>query len=114
MFTVRVLGLAVVSALVLTACSNGQTTSSSTGGTLSIATAADPTCLDPQQTGQLVSMDISRSLVDTLTDQDPESGKIVPWLAEKFSAVNGGRAFRFVLRPGVTFSDGTPVDSESV
>ncbi|WP_410667979.1 ABC transporter substrate-binding protein [Amycolatopsis sp. cmx-4-68] len=110
MRTVRILGTALVLTAVA-ACAPGQ---AGTGGTLSIATQADPTCLDPQQTGQLVSMDVSRSLVDTLTDQDPKTGKIVPWLAEQFTALDGGRKFKFVLRQGVTFSDGTPVDSAAV
>ncbi len=106
----RILGTALI-LIAVAACAPGQ---AATGGTLSIATQADPTCLDPQQTGQLVSMDVSRSLVDTLTDQDPKTGKIVPWLAEQFSALDGGRKFKFVLRQGVTFSDGTPVDSAAV
>jgi peptide/nickel transport system substrate-binding protein len=84
------------------------------GGTLAIAMPADPTCLDPQQTGQLAAMDISRSLVDTLTDQDPKTGKIVPWLAESWTISEDTSKFTFVLRPGETFSDGTPVDAESV
>lgn len=75
---------------------------------------ADPTCLDPQQTGQLAALDITRSLVDTLTDQDPKSGKIVPWLAKSFSVTDDARKFTFVLRDRLTFSDGTPVDAESV
>jgi peptide/nickel transport system substrate-binding protein len=97
----------------LAACSSSSG-AAATGGTLTIAMPADPTCLDPQQTGQLVSMDISRSLVDTLTDQDPKTGKIVPWLAQSFTVSDDARKFTFVLRPGVTFSDGTPVDAESV
>ncbi|TCK22075.1 ABC transporter substrate-binding protein [Pseudonocardia endophytica] len=84
------------------------------GGTLTIALPSDPTCLDPQQTGQLASTEISRSLVDTLTDQDPRTGKIVPWLAESFTASPDTKSFSFVLREGVTFSDGTPVDSAAV
>ncbi|WP_103340625.1 ABC transporter substrate-binding protein [Amycolatopsis sp. CA-126428] len=110
MRTARILGTALILAAAA-ACAPGQ---AATGGTLSIATQADPTCLDPQQTGQLVSMDVSRSLVDTLTDQDPKTGKIVPWLAEQFTVLDGGRKFKFVLRQGVTFSDGTPVDSAAV
>jgi len=75
---------------------------------------ADPTCLDPQQTGQLAATDVSRSLVDTLTDQDPETGKIVPWLAESYEVKNDAKTFDFTLRSGVTFSDGTPVDASAV
>lgn len=84
------------------------------GGTLLIGMQADPTCLDPQQTGQLAALDITRSLVDTLTDQDPKTGKIVPWLATSFAATDQARKFTFVLRDNATFSDGTPVDAEAV
>jgi peptide/nickel transport system substrate-binding protein len=101
----------LLSTAILAGCS---TSAASTGGTLSVAMPADPTCLDPQQTGQLVSLDIARSLVDTLTDQDPKTGKIVPWLAESFTVTDKARKFTFVLRAGMTFSDGTPVDAESV
>lgn len=101
----------VLSAAV-TACS--ASSGAAAGGTFTVALNADPTCLDPQQTQQLTAMDISRSLVDTLTDQDPKTGKIVPWLAESWTIGKGARDFTFTLRQGATFSDGTPVDAESV
>ncbi|MFF7331967.1 ABC transporter substrate-binding protein [Streptomyces sp. NPDC008150] len=84
------------------------------GGTLVVGAEADPACLDPQQTGQLAAVDITRSVVDTLTDQDPKTGKIVPWLAKSWTQGAGGRDFTFVLRDGVTFSDGKPVDANAV
>src|SRR4051794_38018784 len=46
------------------------------GGTLRFAIASDPTCVDPQQAGSNASLNIGRQIVDSLTDQDPESGKI--------------------------------------
>lgn len=113
MSTSRLLGPAAIVAVAVAVVGCAPTTPV-TGGTLSVATPADPSCLDPQQTGQLVSMDIARSLVDTLTDQDPKTGKIVPWLAERFTTLDQARKFKFVLRQGVTFSDGTPVDATSV
>jgi peptide/nickel transport system substrate-binding protein len=85
-----------------------------TGGDLKIGLTADPTCLDPAQSSQLSTLDISRSLVDTLTDQDPRTGRIVPWLATSFAATDGARKFTFTLRQGPTFSNGTPVDAEAV
>lgn len=99
-------------AAALTACSAGS--GATAGGALTVALTADPTCLDPQQTQQLTAMDVSRSLVDTLTDQDPRTGKIVPWLAERWTVGADARDFTFTLRQGATFSDGTPVDAESV
>ncbi|MCF2528760.1 ABC transporter substrate-binding protein [Yinghuangia soli] len=84
------------------------------GGTLSFALAIDPTCLDPQQYGLNASLNIGRQLVDSLTDQDPATGEIKPWLAQSWEVNPQATAFTFKLRPGVTFSDGTPVDAAAV
>lgn len=84
------------------------------GGTLLVGSEADPSCLDPQQTGQFGAVDISRSLVDGLTSQDPKTGRIVPWLAKSFTTSADGSGFTFVLRDGATFSDGKPVDAAAV
>lgn len=84
------------------------------GGTLLVGSEADPSCLDPQQTGQVSAVDISRSVVDGLTYQDPKTGRIVPWLAKSFTTSADGSAFTFVLRDGATFSDGKPVDAAAV
>ncbi|MDX6744241.1 ABC transporter substrate-binding protein [Actinocorallia sp. A-T 12471] len=109
--TVRAL-TALVPLLLLPACASDA--SPAADAVLAVALPADPGCLDPQQTGQLAALDVSRSLVDTLTDQDPETGEIVPWLAQEFKASPDGKSFSFVLREGVTFSDGTPLDSDAV
>ncbi|MBE3012084.1 ABC transporter substrate-binding protein [Microbispora sp. NEAU-D428] len=108
------LALLALNGLLAACAAETGTNASSAGATLVVAMPADPACLDPQQTGQLVALDISRSLVDTLTDQDPRTGKIVPWLASEFSASDDARQFTFTLREGVTFSDGTPLDAEAV
>ncbi|UWP86745.1 ABC transporter substrate-binding protein [Dactylosporangium fulvum] len=112
-------GPALALAGLLASCSSAPSDSADAatphaGGTLLIAAGADPGCLDPQQTGQLQALDISRSLVDSLTAQDPGTGQIVPWLAESFTVSADARKFSFVLRAGVTFSDGTPVNSQAV
>ncbi|MGW4433586.1 ABC transporter substrate-binding protein [Streptomyces tendae] len=110
--------LAVV--LPVAACSGGGGDAGGTGGaprdggTLLVGAEADPGCLDPQQTGQISAIDVTRSVVDSLTAQDPESGKIVPWLAKSFTTSADGSAFTFVLRDGVTFSDGKRVDAAAV
>ncbi|WP_169914676.1 ABC transporter substrate-binding protein [Rhodococcoides yunnanense] len=106
--------IAVVAALCALAGCSANAESGSGTETLTIAMPADPTCLDPQQTGQLAATDVSRSLVDSLTEQDPETGEIVPWLAESFEIEDDAKTFDFTLRSGVTFSDGTPVDAAAV
>lgn len=85
-----------------------------TGGTLTFALAIDPTCLDPQQYGLNASLNVGRQLVDSLTDQDPATGEIKPWLAQSWEVNPEATSFTFRLRPGATFSDGSPVDAAAV
>ena len=49
---------------------------------------------------------------DSLTDQDPETGEIVPWLAESWE-INDDVTVYVTLQDGLTF-DGTPLDAEAV
>lgn len=84
------------------------------GGKLVVAIDTDPNCLDPQQVGNNNSLNIGRQLTDSLTDQDPATGKIVPWLATDWQVSDNNRRFTFTLREGVTFSDGTPFNAQSV
>ncbi|MGW5655063.1 ABC transporter substrate-binding protein [Streptomyces humi] len=117
----RLAGALLAVVLPVAACSGGGGDSGTTsdgapraGGTLLVGAEADPGCLDPQQTGQISAVDVTRSVVDSLTAQDPKSGKIVPWLAKSFTTSADGSAFTFVLRDGATFSDGKPVDAAAV
>src|SRR5690606_32571283 len=68
----------------------------------------------PQQVASNNTIYTTRQLVDSLTDQDPETGKIVPWLAEKWEVSPDSTSFTFHLRTDATFSDGTPVNAEAV
>jgi len=109
-------------ALLLTACgtsSAGHGGSSAdrtpkSGGTLTFAVSSDAGCVDPQQVGSNDTIYSLRQVVDSLTDQDPKTGKIVPWLARSWKVSKDSRTFTFTLRPGATFSDGTPVDAAAV
>ncbi|AZS35785.1 Periplasmic dipeptide transport protein [Microbacterium lemovicicum] len=110
-----------LAALVLAGCStsSGASTSSapgdpSAGGDLVIGTYLDPTCIDNQQIGTNASLSVSRQLTDSLTEQDPESGEITPWLAESWEVNEDSSSFTFVLRDDVTFSDGSPFTAEVV
>ncbi|NYI72141.1 peptide/nickel transport system substrate-binding protein [Naumannella cuiyingiana] len=112
------LGLAALGAglaLALTACGGaGGNPAGDTPSEFRFALASDPGCLNPRVAGNNDAAYPSRQLVDSLTDQDPETGEIVPWLAESFTQSDDAKEFTFKLRPGVTYSDGTPVDARSV
>ena len=55
-----------------------------------------------------------RQVVDSLTDQDPDSGEIEPWLADRWEVSPDAKSSTFHLKDGATFSDGTPVDAAAV
>ena len=71
---------------------------------------SDPTTLDPALTTDSTSYDIVLELFGglmRLTDDPNEP--IVLDLAESFSVSEDGTIYRFVLREGIEFSDGSPV-----
>jgi peptide/nickel transport system substrate-binding protein len=84
------------------------------GGNLNFAVSVDRGCIDPQQVGNNDAIAIARQTVASLTSQDPATGEIVPWLAEKFEANTNATSFTFTLRDGATFADGTAIDAASV
>ncbi|WP_134322578.1 ABC transporter substrate-binding protein [Cumulibacter soli] len=108
-----------LASLALTACGGASADSSdarspSPGGNATFAVSSDAGCVDPQQVGSNDAIWSARQVVDSLTDQDPESGEIVPWLAESWDINDDATEFTFHLHDGATFSDGEPVDAESV
>lgn len=108
---------ATVAAVTLSACGGAGSDVAGAGPAseeFTFALASDPTCLNPRVAGNNDGAYPSRHLVDSLTDQDPDTGEIKPWLAESFEANDKATAFTFKLRSGVTFSDGTKLSAESV
>ncbi|MCP2290552.1 ABC transporter substrate-binding protein [Nocardia amikacinitolerans] len=84
------------------------------GGTLRYGLSQPPTCSDPAQAGTNQTIYVARQIVDSLTDQDPRTGEIKPWLARSWEISPDAKTFTFHLADGVTFSDGTPLTAESV
>ena len=116
------LSLAVTVAAVLSGCdgtpeqqsATGAPAQAQTGGVLRVAFDGDPNCIDPQQAGNNTALNVGRQLVDSLTDQDPQTAEILPWLAERWEVSDDSRQFTFHLREGVTFADGAPLDAAAV
>ncbi|KQQ11254.1 ABC transporter substrate-binding protein [Rathayibacter sp. Leaf296] len=116
--------LALASALALTACSGasdaGTAASDSApvdGGRLRLAFFPDNaafSCVDPFQTYWIEHRTVIRNVADSLTDQDPETGEIRPWLATGWTVNDSGTEYTFDLRSDVTFSDGTAFTADSV
>jgi peptide/nickel transport system substrate-binding protein len=68
--------------------------------------------LDPANHYSISSTSVLRHLFDPLVDVTNDS-KFVPALAESWRAVNN-TTWRFTLRKGVSFHDGTPFNADSV
>lgn len=116
--------LAVAAGLSLTACSAGTEAAPASddatpvaGGTLKLAFFPDNaafSCVDPFQVYWIEHRTVIRNFADSLTDQDPETGELKPWLATDWSVNDAGTEYTFNLRDDVTFSDGTKFDATSV
>jgi peptide/nickel transport system substrate-binding protein len=112
-----VAGIALVSTIALAGCqapgpeASGEPVS---GGTLTYASGdAEPTCLDPHVGGNYPQALLAGQFLESLVSRD-DSGEIIPWLAESWTASDDGLSLDFTLRDDVAFTDGTPLDAEAV
>ena len=92
------------------------TTASSTprkGGTLTFARSVAPTQLDPANSiiaGDVYTLDkIFEPLYITSA-----AGELIPWLATGYTVSSNKKTWTFHLRPGVRFSDGSPLTADDV
>jgi peptide/nickel transport system substrate-binding protein len=120
------LGLALallLSSLALSACGGSSSSNSSQsssaaasssapvqGGTVYYAHNLEVPCL---QGGWVEEAYIERQYTDSLVSQ-ASSGHIVPWLATSWSVSANQLTWTFHLKPGVRFSDGTPLNAQAV
>ena len=75
-----------------------------------VALPEEPPTLDWGYVG-LSHLPITRNAYETLINRDPETGELVPELAESWEQVDE-QTWRFKLREGVTFSTGDPFNAE--
>ncbi|MFE4968796.1 ABC transporter substrate-binding protein [Streptomyces sp. NPDC056660] len=83
------------------------------GGTLRVAIAKEPECLDPHQSPTEASRLLSRPIVDSLVHQTAK-GAFEPWLAKSWKISPDRLTYTFTLRDDVTFTDGTKFDAAAV
>ncbi len=84
------------------------------GGTLVYLEQQSHTNLYPPAGGFYPNGGILNQITDKLTYQNPRTLEIEPWLAESWSVNDTATEYTFKLRPGITFSDGTPLDAAAV
>ncbi|MEE4298033.1 MAG: ABC transporter substrate-binding protein, partial [Pseudomonadales bacterium] len=98
------LGMSALLALCLAACAPGGDP-----GHLAIAGPFEFTSQEPGRDGYLFTrMQVAETLVDIAED-----GRLIPGLARAWQATEDGRSWRFELRGGVRFHDGTILDAEA-
>ena len=84
------------------------------GDTLIYARGEDANTLDPIHTDVGETVKVLVNIYDTLVTHDDETTELVPGLAESWQTSEDGLMWTFKLRQGVTFHDGTPLDSGAV
>ncbi|WP_394771568.1 ABC transporter substrate-binding protein [Lacisediminihabitans sp.] len=111
------LALALGAAIALTGCGAGSAAPAGTagatkvnGGTIQYAHQQEPSCVFG---GWIEQAYLSYQVLDNLVSLD-SNHKVVPWLADSWSTSADGLTWRFTLKKGVKFTDGTPVDAAAV
>ncbi|SIQ42237.1 peptide/nickel transport system substrate-binding protein [Rhizobium sp. RU35A] len=84
------------------------------GGTLVYLEQQAHTNLYPPAGGFYPNGGILNQITDKLTYQNPQTLEIEPWLAQSWEVNADATQYTFKLRPGVTFSDGSPLDAAAV
>lgn len=84
------------------------------GGTLVYLEQQAHTNLYPPAGGFYPNGGVLNQITDKLTYQDPKTLEIQPWIAESWTVNADATEYSFKLRPGVSFSDGTPLDAAAV
>ncbi|MFT4087370.1 MAG: ABC transporter substrate-binding protein [Gordonia sp. (in: high G+C Gram-positive bacteria)] len=80
------------------------------GGTITYAHVQEPPCIFG---GWIQQAYISRQVLDGLVTL-ADDGQIKPWLAQSWQVSPDGLTYTFDLKPGVKFTDGTPLDAAAV
>ncbi|MBC5809767.1 MAG: ABC transporter substrate-binding protein [Candidatus Eremiobacteraeota bacterium] len=114
----KTIALAMLLALALEGCggssSGGNGGAPGGGATLVVARVKDAVGLDPSHETDGLSLNITGEVFENLVKFKPGTFEIIPSLAKSWTSSNGGKTWTFVLRPGLKFSDGTPLDAAAV
>jgi len=100
-----------VLALGLAGC-GGESTSG--GPTLVMAEVKDATILDPSHATDGISLNLTAEVLENLVRFKAGTFDIEPALATRWHTSADKRTWKFTLRRGVRFSDGTPFDARAV
>jgi len=91
---------------------NGKATSD-VAQEVRVAVTTEAIGLSPTETWDGASATVLNQMYETLVQRDPESGDIVPLLAESYETLDD-TTWIFNLKEDVTFHDGTPFNADAV
>ena len=84
------------------------------GGTMVFGRAIESQFLDPVHTSQNADIWLSLNLYDTLLLASADGKGVEPGLASTYKVSDDGKTLTFTMRPGLKFSDGSPIDVSDV
>ena len=84
------------------------------GGNLIYLDAEIPISAQVQESGYWQDRAILQNVTDRLLYRNAKTNELEPWIAKSWKVSPDGLTYDFVIRTGVTYSDGTPLDVESV
>ncbi len=113
MFVNRVV-VSVAASLLVLAQLPAQAETVVRGGTLIYLEQQAHTNLYPPSGGFYPNGGVLNQITDKLTYQNPKTLEIEPWIAESWTINADATEYTFKIRPGVTFSDGSPLDAAAV
>jgi glutathione transport system substrate-binding protein len=112
----------LAASVVLTGCSTSTTTSDPNSSTstekkrtdLTVAQAANPTTMDPQDAQDTLSFSIMKTMYEGLLGFDKDM-KVIPVLADGMPTLSAdAKEVTFKLKQGIKFQDGTDFNAEAV
>jgi peptide/nickel transport system substrate-binding protein len=109
----RFSGFIAVAALSLTGAALAQDAPVK-GGTLIYLDQQPHTNLYPPAGGFYPNGGVLNQITDKLTYQNPKTLEIEPWIADSWTVNADATEYIFKIRPGITFSDGTPLNADAV
>jgi peptide/nickel transport system substrate-binding protein len=97
------------------AAATGPTGEPRSGGSLTLIMPNEGTNLDPAQLNNVYTHGSAygNALYGQLFTNDPVTGELLPGMAESIETADGTN-YTLKLRPGLEFSDGTPLDAAAV
>ena len=106
---------ALALAVGVSACGGGASSDAGAGAApLVMARVKDAVVLDPSHATDGLSLNTTNEVMQNLVAFKPGSFDVVGDVAKRWSVSADGKTWTFDLKPGLVFSDGTPLDAKAV